>query len=118
MTALDALWDEIASDAATGIERAWLELQALARDAEPIRSAVLAARAIEQEGFARRLPRLVEELGSDAPVAADEAARLLAAVTDGLGVALTTGEAPDAVRAAYDAFWLAMIAAGQGGRRR
>jgi AcrR family transcriptional regulator len=118
LSALDALWEELSGDAATGIERAWLELQALARDDESIRGAVQAARTIERDGFSRRMPKLLEELGSEAPAGAEEAGRALAAVTDGLGVALTAGETPDAVRAAYDAFWLMLIAAGQGGGRR
>lgn len=118
MTALDALWDELASDAATGIERAWLELQALAREDESLRAVAVAARAVERNGFGRRLPKLLEELGSEASLGAEESAGALAAVTDGLGVALTAGETPESVRAAYDAFWLALIAAGQSGRRR
>lgn len=118
LAAMDALWDAVLEDATSGTERAWLELQALAKDEGAARSTVAASRITERSAFAARLPRLMQELGSEAALGGEESAAALVAVLDGLGSSLTIGEPADAVRAAYDAFWLAMIASGQSGRRR
>ncbi len=118
LEALDAAWETLVAAADGGAERAWLELVALARDDADVRTAIDARRAEERAAIGRRLPDLFAELGAARSAASDELAATVAVLLDGLALALASGEAADAVRAAYDAFWLAMIAAGQSVRRR
>jgi len=120
LAVLDALWSVVEADVASGAERAWLELQAVARTDEAIRLALSLSRTGHRDRLAARLTVLLRELGSASVVGVEELALAFTALLDGLAAALTAGEDPAAVRAAYDAFWLAMIAAGQnpGGRRR
>lgn len=118
MAVLDGLWEQLAADVTGGSERAWLELQALAREDQAIRAVLAAHRTAERDAIARRLSPLMRELGSSVSLGADETALALCVMLDGVAAALTAGDAAESVRAAYDAFWLALIAAGQGGRRR
>jgi len=120
LSALDALWDVVEKDAAGGAERAWLELLALAHGDRSVQEIVVSSRASERSMLAARLPAVLLELGAGTAPEPDEeeVASALAALLDGLAASLTAGEPPAQVRAAYDAFWLALIAAGQnaGGR--
>lgn len=120
LAALDALWTALEADVTSGAERAWLELEAMARNDEQVRAALVAQRAAELGRLPPRLARLLEELGAQAVAGAEEMALVLTALLDGFAAALTAGESASTVRTAYDAFWLAMISAGQspGGRRR
>ncbi len=118
LDALDALWAVIQAAAEGGGERAWLELSALARDDAEVRGALATARLAERAHLVARLPSLLAELGASRAAASEELAAGILGLLDGLALALVAGEAPASVRAAYDAFWLAMIAAGQPGRRR
>ena len=113
---LDDLWSTLAAAADDGTERAWLELSLIA-PAEPGIGAELAAqRQAERALFAARLPTLLDELGTTSLAGQDELTQLLAAALDGFVAALLTGARESAVRAAYDAFWLTLIAAGQAAR--
>jgi AcrR family transcriptional regulator len=99
---LDALWMVLQGEAASGEAAAWLALVALAdplvRAELPPRSAELQALA-ESVGAALDLPRV--SLGT---------IRIALAAMDGIQVPLLLGEAPEAVREAYDRIWLAALA--------
>lgn len=115
---LDALWEQVAADVTSGAECAWIELATLARTDQAIRAVLAAHRTAEREAVARRLAPLMRELGSSLALGAVETSLALCVMLDGAASALTAGDDAESVRAAYDAFWLALIAAGQAGRRR
>jgi AcrR family transcriptional regulator len=113
LAALDALWAALRTGAESEAERAWIDLALLARDDTSVRRTLAAQRQAEQGALARRLPALLAALGSRAAVPADELAGLVSLFLDGVAQALGAGAADDDVRAAYDAFWLALVTAGQ-----
>lgn len=113
LATLDAVWICIQSLAHDRIESAWGELVLHAWAKRDIAAVVSADRAGEQGRVAARLPGLFRELGVRPPAPADELAGAIIAVLDGLALALAAGQRRDALRTAYDAFWLALIAAGQ-----
>lgn len=117
LAALDALWEALARGAADGTERVFLELVGRARDDPEMRRVVSGSSDAVRSALQGRLPALLHELGSAQVAAADETARAVAAFLDGTAVALVTGGAAARVRSAYDAFWLALVAAGQSARR-
>ncbi len=117
LAGLDALWTALQTGAAAA-ERAWTDLALLARRDPGVRRILAAARAAEQRALAARLPGLLASLGATSPVPTDEAAALVARFLDGAALALGAGTPPEEVRAAYDAFWLVLVTAGQGRRGR
>jgi AcrR family transcriptional regulator len=117
LATLDAAWAAMQAGVEDGTERALFEL-ALHGQTDAAIAAVLAAeRRAERAGLERRLPALFQELGAREPAAPEEVAAALDALLAGLAMNLISGEAPDALRAAYDAFWLSLVAAGQSRRR-
>jgi len=115
--AVDALWDVVDSGVRNGTERAYVELVLYARS-EPGASASMAQpRLAHRSAMTARLPELLRELGASPSASSDELAAALDAQLDGLSLALLGGEDPAAVRTAYDAFWLSLLAAGQTRRR-
>lgn len=117
LAALDALWASIELGVREGSERAYLELVMHARTDATGAAALHAARGAERKALVRRLPPLMRELGAAAEAGSEEIAAALDAQLDGLALALLAGQDPGAVRNAYDAFWLALLAAGQTRRR-
>lgn len=118
LAALDALWSVLRRGAASEAERAWNDLALLARGDDTVRHTLSAQRQREQADLAQRLPPLLAALGSTAVVPADELASLVSLFLDGVALTLAAGAAGDEVRAAYDAFWLVLVTAGQGRRAR
>jgi AcrR family transcriptional regulator len=118
MAALDALWSALQSGAGSDAERAWNDLTLLARRDPAVRRTLDAERESELGALARRLPRLIAGLGSHLPVPADEAAAVVLHFLDGIALALADSPDREGLRAAYDAFWLVLVTAGQGRARR
>ncbi|OGT92320.1 MAG: hypothetical protein A2083_07735 [Gemmatimonadetes bacterium GWC2_71_9] len=114
--ALDRLWQATQDSAADGAERATLDLVALAGENADVGRLVAHGRQRERTALRERLPALFAELGA-MPVAVDETAEVVATFLDGIGLSLAAGADAAVVRSAFDAFWLALIAAGQSGRR-
>ncbi len=114
---LDVLWTALEQGVASGSERAYLELLLHAADDREIAALLAEQRVADLIAIAARAPALLEELGANLAVGAEEFAVLLAATLDGLCAALQSGVGAASVRAAYDAFWLTTIAAGQPARR-
>lgn len=113
LATLDAVWTSVQNLSRDRIESAWAELVLNARAKRDIAAVVSADRAGEQGRVAAKLPGLFLELGVRPPAPADELAGTIIAVLDGLSLALAAGDNRDTLRTAYDAFWLALIAAGQ-----
>jgi AcrR family transcriptional regulator len=116
LVALDRLWQAAQRSAADGAERATLDLVALAGENADVGRLVAHGRQRERTALRERLPALFAELGA-MPVAVDETAEVVATFLDGIGLTLAAGADAAVVRSAFDAFWLALIAAGQSGRR-
>jgi AcrR family transcriptional regulator len=116
LAALDRLWQAAERFADDGSERAMLELVALARENADVGRLVARRRDRVRAALRARLPSLMAGLGA-MPIAADEAAEVVATFLDGIGLALAAGNDAAVVRSAFEAFWLALIAAGQSERR-
>lgn len=110
LAALDALWDTLA---AGGVERAWHDLLLLAREDPAVAALLVRERERERRAVAAALPRMLTDLESQPPIAADDLAGVTITFLDGVASALAAGTARGEVRAAYDAFWLALVALGQ-----
>lgn len=117
LAGVDALWEVVASNVSSGVERAFLELALHSRADVATAEAMTAQRRTHRAAMVDRLPPLLRELGAVAAPATDELAAALDAQLDGLSLALLAGEDPAVVRTAYDAFWLSLLAAGQTRRR-
>jgi AcrR family transcriptional regulator len=115
LEALDGLWEALRVGAASGAERAYADLLLHARRDAAIATVLAEHRLLEHAAFAGRLPGLLREMGAGAPAGVDELAAALAALLDGLVLALLGAQDERSVRAAYDAFWLTLLAAGQRG---
>ncbi len=113
LASLDALWLELESGARRGAERAWHDLVLLSRDDPDVRAGLSRARDRERGATAAALPGLLGALGARLPVPADELAAVVTTFLDGAALALAAGAGADEVRAAYDAFWLALVTLGQ-----
>ncbi|MFI5279042.1 MAG: TetR/AcrR family transcriptional regulator [Gemmatimonadales bacterium] len=117
LDALDAMWDALEQGVRAGSERAWSELLLHATGDRKIAALLAEQRSTELAAIASGAPALLYGLGANLAVSAEEFAALLAATLDGLSAALQAGAGAAQVRAAYDAFWLTTISAGQSGRR-
>jgi AcrR family transcriptional regulator len=113
LAALDALWASVDSPPGSDVERAWLDLTLLARRDDVVRSTLGAQRRIERAAVAEALPRLFRGLGAVPTASWDETAATMLLFLDGVALALAEGAPVEEVRAAYDAFWLVVIAARQ-----
>jgi len=117
LRAVDALWEVVDSGVRDGTERAHVELMLYARSEPVVSAAMSQPRLAHRAAMTARLPVLLRELGASPSAGSDELAAALDAQLDGLSLALLGGEDPAAVRSAYDAFWLSLLAAGQTRRR-
>jgi AcrR family transcriptional regulator len=111
--ALDALWSTVTSGPSAEVERAWHDLNLLARHDPSVRRALAARRREEIEAFTAALPRLLTDLGAAIPLPADEAATAVLLFLDGVVLAVDQGVPLADVRTAYDAFWLVLVTGGQ-----
>jgi hypothetical protein len=93
------------------VERAWHDLNLLARHDPSVRRTLIERRREELEAFTAALPRLLAELGGTIPLPADATAVLL--FLDGVVLAFDQGVPIAEIRAAYDAFWLVLVTGGQ-----
>jgi AcrR family transcriptional regulator len=117
LAALDTLWAALSSGPGAEAERAWSDLALLARRDDAVRQTLAAQRRVERAAFAQSLPRLFLDLGTVPTASWDETAAMVLLFLDGVALALAEGGAADEVRAAYDAFWLVLVAAGQARER-
>lgn len=113
LASLDAVWLNLQASVDRGAERAWHDLVLLARDDAGIRAALGSERGRERAATAAALPRLLTALGSRPSMPADELAAVVIAFLDGSALALAARAPRAEVRAAYDAFWLALVTLGQ-----
>jgi AcrR family transcriptional regulator len=111
--AVDALWSAVASEPGAEVERAWHELNLLARRNPSARRTLAARRREELLAFTAALPRLLADLGAAIPLPADEASTAVLLFLDGVVLAIDQGVPLTEVRAAYDAFWLVLVTGGQ-----
>ena len=118
IAALDGLWQQIEDSVASRTEQAWHDLLLIAREDRAVAAEVERAREAEWRALARRLPALFTELGSAPPASVEEIALAILALADGIALGMAAGAPRDALKSAYDASWLALIAAGQSGARR
>jgi len=117
LAALDALWAALSAGPGSEAERAWNDLALLARRDTTVRRTLAAQRRVERTTFAQSLPSLFRDLGTAPTASWDETAATILLFLDGVAGALGEGGAADEVRAAYDAFWLVLVAAGQARER-
>jgi AcrR family transcriptional regulator len=113
LAAIDELWRRLSRAVDQGLERVRLELALGKAGLRGVAGPVVAARRERSAALERRLPSLFRELGIEAPMSAEEAAAALDALLDGAALALVSGAPRARVRSAWDAFWLALLAAGQ-----
>lgn len=113
LAALDAVWAALATGPGSAAERAWLDLTLLARSDSAVRGTLAVKRRAERASIATTLPRLFRDLGAVPTASWDETAATILLFLDGVALALAEGFPEDEVRAAYDAFWLGLVAAGQ-----
>jgi AcrR family transcriptional regulator len=111
LAALDALWTGLATGPGWETERAWVDLTLLARRDGAVRRMLGTQRDAERARFAQALPRVFRGLGAVPTAPWDETAATVLLFLDGVALALAEGVPADDVRAAYDAFWLALVAA-------
>ena len=112
LAALDALWTALGTGAGFETERAWHDLAVLARHDATVRRTLAAQRRVERATLVLSLPRLFRDLGTVPTASWDETAATVLLFLDGVTLALAEGVPGDEVRAAYDAFWLVLVAAG------
>ncbi len=118
LATLDRLWEVLAARVASGSARLRAELLLRAAGQPDVAAALTRSAAIVRDAIARRLPGLMTELGGTLTAPPEELAGGIAALFDGLALTLAAGAPAADVRSAYDAFWLTLLSAGQGGRRR
>jgi AcrR family transcriptional regulator len=117
LDALDALWSAVTAGPGVQVERAWHDVNLLARHDPSVRRTLVLRRREELEAFTAALPRLLAELASTIPLPADEAATAVLLFLDGVVLAIDQGVPLAEVRAAYDAFWLVLVTGGQARER-
>lgn len=117
LAALDALWVALSAEPGSDVERAWNDLALLARGDATVRRTLAAERRAERATFAQSLPGLFLDLGTTPTASWDETAATVILFLDGVALALAEGGLAEEVRAAYDAFWLVLVAAGQSRER-
>jgi AcrR family transcriptional regulator len=116
LRALDDVWEILLGSAESGEERAYLELALRGLEDDGIAAALAEDRAREHAALGSRLPALLVDLGTNPVAGIEELVVIVTAALDGFTLALLYQPAAS-VRAAYDAFWLTMIFAGQASRR-
>ena len=116
LRALDDVWEMLLESAESGAARAYFELALHGLEDDGIAAALTEDRAREHASLGSRLPALLAELGASPVAGTEELVVVVTAALDGFMQALLHQDSAS-VRAAYDAFWLTMISAGQAGRR-
>jgi AcrR family transcriptional regulator len=111
LAALDALWDAIAVGPRSRTERAGIDVVLLATTDGDVRAASAVQRRTERRMIAQALPRLFRDLGAVPTASWEETAATVLLFLDGVALALAAGLAVEEVRAAYDAYWLVLVAA-------
>jgi AcrR family transcriptional regulator len=111
LAALDALWEAIAVGPRSRAERAGIDVVLLATTDAAVRAALAVQRRAERRMFAQALPRLFRDLGAVPTASWEETAATVLLFLDGVALALAAGLADEEVRAAYDAYWLVLVAA-------
>jgi AcrR family transcriptional regulator len=109
---LDGLWRLLLLGARSGLLRLRLEIM-LDPGSGAVREPLARSRARLPALLKERCRPLFAELGVEPPAGDEEAAGAVALAMDGAAVALATGRPADQVKGAWDAFWLAMVTAGQ-----
>jgi len=117
LPALDALWSALRDGAESAAERACTDLALLGRRDPDVRRALATQRREELRALTARLPTLLGSLGSAPAAPPEEMAALVVQFLDGTALALASGTSAAEVRAAYDAFWLVLVTAGQARQR-
>lgn len=112
LDALDALWAAVATGVGAEVERAWRDVGLLARRDPAVRTTLASRRREEMDALTATIPRLLADLGASIPLPADEVAAAVLVFLDGVALALDSGAPVTEVRAAYDAFWLVLVAGG------
>jgi AcrR family transcriptional regulator len=115
---LDRLWEVVLARSSSGRAAFALEIRLRSSRSPDLVAAVSAGTRGAAEAVTARLPELLRELDSRLAEPREEITAAVLVFLDGLALALAAGRPAEEVRAAYDAFWLALIAAGQDGRRR
>ena len=115
LQALDALWTAIAASVSNGTDGTYFEIVAAARFDTELAAMITRGDGALRADAAARLPALLAELGSAPLASPDDLAGGMLALFDGAALRLASGAHPPDVRAAFDAFWLGLVAAGQGG---
>lgn len=118
LSALDEHWRFIEEGVASRSEQAWHDVVVLSRNDRAVAVEIEKVREPEWRALVQRLPELFLELGSVPPAPVEEVAVAILAFADGVALGLAAGTPREALRSAYDAFWLALIAAGQSAARR
>ena len=118
LAAVDALWMTITDSVDSGAEAAVAELVASSSRSAQIRRVVVRVQAEELAALARRVPGLLAELGCAALTSTDDLTGAIRAALDGAASGLVGGAGRHAVRASFDVFWLALVAAGQSAAAR
>ena len=113
LAALDAAWSLLSRAASAGVERTWHDMALRARHDAEVRRVLAEQREGEHAALAAKLPTLLADLGATPAIPADEAARAVLLLLDGASLAIAEGVAAGEVKAAYDAFWLVLVTAGQ-----
>jgi AcrR family transcriptional regulator len=114
LAGLDAIWESLERGGPGGAERVWADLVVVSRHDEAVRAVLAAERADEQRRLGPMVASFLETLGARPRLTPEELAAAVGTYCDGASLALAGGSAPDGVRASFDAFWLALVALGQG----
>jgi hypothetical protein len=114
LAGLDAIWESLARGGPGGAERAWADLVVVSRHDEAVRGVLTAERTLEQRRLGPVAASFLETLGARPRLTSEELAATVSTYCDGVSLALAGGVGPDRVRASFDAFWLALVALGQG----
>lgn len=112
LAALDALWDALSAEVESGAERAWHGIVHLGLGDAAVQGSVERQRAADAAQLAAQLPALLQSLGATGRMP-EEIGAVVASLLDGLALQLLGGAKASAVRSAYDAFWLVLIASVQ-----
>jgi len=106
--AIDAAWDLITDEAASGAHRAAVQL-ATRRD-DLIGQTARKAAGEFRDSMARATEALVRRMGRTLTVPPDEAGELLVSTVNGLGMELDMDVGSERVSAAWAAFWIGLLA--------
>jgi AcrR family transcriptional regulator len=118
VAALDRLWAGLSAGVEGGAERAWHDLGLVARENLDVAATMRAERRAERAAIAGALPALSASLGAQPGIPADDLAAVVSTYLDGVALSLAERAPRHEVRAAFDAFWLALVSLGSAARGR